>query len=68
MIQRKGTQYVITILSKICCVGRDSYLHDKAKNLKLEHGGANLDSCPGRHLTLVRPCIRKINYQLPYGH
>jgi len=28
------------------------------KELRLEHGGAKLASCPGRHLTSLRPCMR----------
>jgi len=26
------------------------------KDLRFEHGGAKLASCPGRHLTSLRPC------------
>jgi len=32
-------------------------VHLLPKNLKFEHGGAKLASCPGRHLTSLRPCI-----------
>jgi len=27
------------------------------KDLSFEHGGGKLASCPGRHLTLLRPCV-----------
>jgi len=27
------------------------------KDLRFEHGGAKLVSCPGRNLTSVRPCL-----------
>jgi len=30
-------------------------LHLFPKDLRLEHGGAKLASCPGRHLTSLRP-------------
>ena len=30
-------------------------------DLKVEHGGANLVFCPGRHLTLLRPCPFEIS-------
>jgi len=26
------------------------------RDLRFEHGGAKLASCPGRHLTSLRPC------------
>jgi len=29
--------------------------HMLPKNLRFEHGGAKLASCPGRHLTSLRP-------------
>jgi len=32
-----------------------SILHLLSKNLRFEHGGAKLASCPGRHLTSLRP-------------
>ena len=41
-----------------CWVGRDCYLQGKAKDLRFEHGGAKHVSCPGRHLTSLRPCRR----------
>ena len=31
-------------------------VHLLSKNLRFEHGGAKLASCPGRHLTSLRPC------------
>ena len=31
-------------------------VHLLSKNLKFEHGGAKLASCPGRHLASIRPC------------
>jgi len=31
-------------------------VHLFPKDLKFEHGGAKLVSCPGRHLTSLRPC------------
>jgi len=30
------------------------------KELSFEHGGAKLVSYPGRHLTLLRPCVQLI--------
>jgi len=30
-------------------------VHLLSKNLRFEHGGAKLASCPGRHLTSLRP-------------
>jgi len=30
-------------------------VHLLPKDLRLEHGGANLASCSGRHVTLLRP-------------
>jgi len=31
-------------------------VHLLPKDLRFEHGGAKLASCPGRHLTSLRPC------------
>jgi len=31
--------------------------HLLPKKLRFEHGGAKLASCPGRHLTSLRPCF-----------
>jgi len=31
-------------------------VHLLLKDLRFEHGGAKLASCPGRHLTSLRPC------------
>jgi len=31
-------------------------VHLLAKDLSFDHGGAKLASCPGRHLTSLRPC------------
>jgi len=30
-----------------------------SERLRFEHGGAKLVSCPGRHLTSIRPCMRQ---------
>jgi len=32
------------------------------KALRFEHGGAKFVSCPGRHLTSLRPCIQVFWY------
>jgi len=32
-------------------------VHLLPKNLRFEHGGARLASCPGRHLASLRPCV-----------
>jgi len=34
-----------------------STAHLLPKDLKFEHGGAKLSSCPGRHLTSLRPWL-----------
>jgi len=34
------------------------------KDLKFEHGGAKLASCPGRHLISLRPCVSYFNLGL----
>jgi len=34
------------------------YSNFLAKDLRFEHGGAKLASCPGRHLTSLRPCAQ----------
>jgi len=31
-------------------------VHLLPKDLRFEHGGAKLASCPGRHVTSIRPC------------
>jgi len=31
-------------------------VHLLPKDLRFSHGGAKLTSCPGRHLTSLRPC------------
>ena len=31
--------------------------HLLPKDLRFEHGGSKFDSCPGRHLTSLRPCV-----------
>ena len=36
-------------------------VHFLAKDLRLEHGGAKHASCPGRHLTLLRPCRSQLS-------
>jgi len=33
------------------------------KNLSFEHGDAKLASCPGRHLTSLRPCLGGLSLQ-----
>ena len=38
-------------------------VHSLPKDLKFEHGGAKLDSCPGRHLTSVRPCVDSLGFE-----
>jgi len=40
-----------------------AFIHRKhllPKDLSFENGGANIASCPGRHLTSLRPCPRLI--------
>jgi len=38
------------------CHKHFSTVHSLPKDLKFEHGGAKLVSCPRRYLTLLRPC------------
>jgi len=32
------------------------------KDLRFEHGGAKLASCPGRHLTSAHPCVQTVSF------
>ena len=35
-------------------------VHLLPKDLRFEHGGAKLTSCPGRHVTSLRPCVGNV--------
>ena len=58
----RGRRKVLT-MSKVLSLAA----HLLPKDLRFEHGGAKLVSCPGRHLTSLHPCScisRKYLYQL----
>jgi len=38
-------------------------VHLLPKDLRFEHGGAKLVSCPKRHLTSLRPCTSRLSFQ-----
>jgi len=57
-ITATGAENPNSITSALFNVTRTFFntIHLLPKNLKFEHGGAKVASCPGRHLTSLRPC------------
>jgi len=52
--------------SNIASTFFNTVVHFRPKDRRFEHGGAELVSYPGRHLTSVRPCSQSF-YQKPFA-
>jgi len=57
LVQNAPTMYFLQYKNAQQCTFFNT-VHVFPKDLRFEHGGAKLDSCPGRHLTSLRPWLK----------